>query len=78
MKVSEENSHDWNLVVEFYPLSEYNKEQLAKEQESQSTLPRENIVNNISDVEQKKKNYTLLILMIIIVLLLIVIGLMLI
>lgn len=78
LKVSEENSHDWNLVVEFYPLSEYNKGQLAKEQESQSTLPRENIVNNISDVEQKKKNYTLLILMIIIVLLLIVIGLMLI
>ena len=74
LKASEDNSHEWKLVVEFYPLSEYNPQPTVENVQVQRALPQK---NNESALEPKKKNLVLFILFAVIALLLIIIGIML-
>lgn len=74
LKASEDNSHEWKLVVEFYPLSEYYPQPTVENVQVQRALPQK---NNESALEPKKKNLVLFILFAVIALLLIIIGIML-
>lgn len=74
LKASEDNSHEWKLVVEFYPLSEYNPQPTVENVQVQRALPQK---NNESALEPKKKNLVLFILFAVIALLSIIIGIML-
>ena len=74
LKASEDNSHEWKLVVEFYPLSEYYPQPTVENVQVRSALPQK---NNESALEPKKKNLVLFILFAVIALLLIIIGIML-
>ena len=72
LKVSEENSHEWKLVVEFYPLSEYeNKATMCGESKIQ--LPLQDSEKDTSNNE-KRSNTKRLTLVVVVALLLLVIG----
>ena len=72
LKVSEENSHEWKLVVEFYPLSEYeNKAKMCGESKIQ--LPLQDSEKDTSNNE-KRSTTKRLTLVVVVALLLIVIG----
>lgn len=75
LKVSEDYSNEWNLVVEFYPLSEYDrKAEFSGEDKEQIAL--QDGINATRD-SGKKGNYTQLILLGAVILLIIAICLML-
>ena len=76
LKASEENTHEWRLIVEFYPLSEYDKQKPIEIPQVQSALPQKSNYTPIA--ESRKNNYVLYILIAAIVILLVVIGIMLI
>ena len=72
LKVSEENSHEWKLVVEFYPLSDYeNKATMCEESKIQ--LPLQDSEKDTSNNE-KRSTTKRLTLVVVVALLLIVIG----
>ena len=72
LKVSEENSHEWKLVVEFYPLSEYeNKATMCGESKIQ--LPLQDSEKDTSNNE-KRSTTKRLTLVVVVALLLLVIG----
>ena len=52
LKASEENSHEWNLVVEFYPLSDYSKKPAVPF----AAISRQTNTQQIESKESKKKN----------------------
>ena len=76
LKASEENTHEWRLIVEFYPLSEYDKQKPIKIPQVQNALPQKS--NDTPITELRKNNYIIYILIAAIVILLVVIGIMLI
>ena len=72
LKVSEENSHEWKLVVEFYPLSDYENKATMFE-ESKIQLPLQDSEKDTSNNE-KRSTTKRLTLVVVVALLLLVIG----
>lgn len=68
LKVSEENSHEWNLVVEFYSLSEYDKEQKHKDQVTLKEFQKD------TPAIDKKSRLIQLLLVVVIILLALTVG----